>query len=464
MKEQNKPQEILAMPCIGKDEMNLAEFPIALLSERNLKARKTIKRQRNIVTPDGRELKQEWIVTGSDEYGLPLAQDDDVLMSILEAGAKSDFESRTIYFNRHTLIAIMGWDNQGWSYKRIIDALNRLSGVRIVTKNAFYDKDTETYLSRNFGIIDGYQIFERRYKKKDIKNQLQLSLSYVRLSEELYQSIKSGYVKYINTKFYYSLSSSVSKRLYRYLDKKRYQKKEFEINLLTLAEVNLGLDLSTNCYPSQIKRQLNRAHKELREKGFLKKTDYKKTKDGKSWKVVYTFGEEATRQLSLAEPREDPNAQLIAALVERGMTERVARKLIDRYSPEVVEEKIDILDFLIKMQSSTVLKNPAGWLRRAIEENYLPPAKYKTKAEREKAEQAEKQEKAKLKEEKDKEAALQRRTKEAKDKLSSEELEKLTKEAEELCRMENTFLGNRPTPKFLLDAKVNELIKKRCLK
>lgn len=462
-KKEKKSEPINLHKELGKDEMNLAEFPIALLSERDLKKKKTIKKIRIISTPDDIKLDQEWIITGSDEYGLPLAQDDDVLIALLKVGSESDFESSTINFTRHGLIKIMGWDNQGWSYKRIEDALNRLAGVRIITKNAFYDRESQTYISRNIGILDSFEIFEKKYKRKTA-HQVPLSLSYVRISEELYKSIKTGYIKYIDTNFYYSLSSSISKRLYRFLDKKRYHKKKFEINLLHLAETNLGMDLSTRQYASQIKQRMDTAHQELIKKGFLKSAEYQKTQDGKNWKVIYIFTQELSRKLSLNEPSEESSDYLVVALIERGITDTVAKELAKKY-PETIEEKIDLLDYAIKTNSSSVSENPAGWLRRAIEEDYKPPKGYKTPTQRKEEKEEIETTKRAQKDAEEKEALVKQKIEGIKLKLPPEELNKIIQDAEAYCKeqLKSVLKAGKKAPDSYINGRVNDTIREKYL-
>jgi hypothetical protein len=68
-------------------------------------------------------------------------------------------------------------------------------------------------------------------------------------------------------------------------------------------------------------------------------------------------------------------------LTQQGIADKVARQLAKRHSPECIAEKIEYLEFLASAQPDQV-KNPRGWLRRAIEENYGPPDGFLTLAER----------------------------------------------------------------------------------
>ncbi len=72
---------------------------------------------------------------------------------------------------------------------------------------------------------------------------------------------------------------------------------------------------------------------------------------------------------------------VVVALTSQGIAENVARRLATRHSPERVAEKIEYLAFLMATQPAQV-KNPRGWLRRAIEENYGRPDGFLSPAER----------------------------------------------------------------------------------
>jgi hypothetical protein len=175
-------------PGIGKDEMNLVEFPITLLAKRHPSESNILEFTDTIEGEAGKLIKREWIVSGSEKYGLPLAQDNDVLLALLLVGKESTFSSPTIYFSRHKLLQIMGCRDEGRYYKRIEESLDRLKGVTIKAKNAFWDNERKGYHTVNFGIIDGYDLFDSHKSA----GQLSLPLSNVDLNKYLYQSIQAG--------------------------------------------------------------------------------------------------------------------------------------------------------------------------------------------------------------------------------------------------------------------------------
>ncbi len=290
MKKNQDPEKD---PPHGKDEMNLTEFPISLLTKERRKSEKTIKFSDTITGHKGQSITREWIVTGSNEFGLPLAQDNDVLLALLAIGKEQGFTGPKIYFSSFRLLNILRWGTDGRAYKRMEEALDRLCGVRVKADHAFYDNIKKGYHTVNFGIIDSYDLFDSPGRKK--LNQEGFPFSYVVLNSTFFQSIQAGYIKNLDLKTYFEIESSIAKRLYRYLDKKAYCNQYFEINLFTLAESHIGLTKTK--YASHIKEKLDSPHEELVKIGFLKSAGYQKTSDGNSEKVIYTFAEKKVQKV-----------------------------------------------------------------------------------------------------------------------------------------------------------------------
>lgn len=66
---------------------------------------------------------------------------------------------------------------------------------------------------------------------------------------------------------------------------------------------------------------------------------------------------------------------VVVALIERGLGKRVARQLVDQFGHDRIGEKLAFLDFLEEAHPDRI-KNPRGWLRKAIEEDYGAPDGY----------------------------------------------------------------------------------------
>src|SRR3954454_6635021 len=96
---------------IGKDEMNLAEFPMTSLSERPIKGETSLKFEDQIFDDRKRKIiVRKRVIEGSKEYGLPTATDDAVILALTQlTKLKNPFPPREVEFPRHELIPLLNW-------------------------------------------------------------------------------------------------------------------------------------------------------------------------------------------------------------------------------------------------------------------------------------------------------------------------------------------------------------------
>jgi plasmid replication initiation protein len=163
-------------------------------------------------------------------------------------------------------------------YARLRVALNRLISTTIVATNCFYDNLAHSWVSESFHLFERYRVYHEQKRRAAAP-----PLSFIEMSEVFYRSVAlANYIKNLNLDLYYRLTSATSKRLFRYLDKNRYQKAQYEEGLVKLAR-KLPLQAA---YPSQIKQKLARAHTELQQQGYLATVTYAVTPQGEH-KVTY---------------------------------------------------------------------------------------------------------------------------------------------------------------------------------
>jgi hypothetical protein len=263
--------------------MNLAEFPLAILSTRHDASVKTLEFSDTLFGKNGERTERKWIITGADKFGLPTASDDEVLLGLLRLSAGQEFKDRKVTFTRYELLRILKWSTEGRSYGRLQRALDRLSGVRIKTSNGFFDNSTKSHQTRNFGIIDAYELNDSR-AERDIPRSGSASgvgagkesaqkPSFFIWSEPMFNSFQSGFIKKLDLDFLLGLKSAVSKRLYRFLDKHFWYRSKIQYNLFTLAHEKIGISRNYS-YASQLKQQLEPAIDELVANGFLLGCEY----------------------------------------------------------------------------------------------------------------------------------------------------------------------------------------------
>ena len=366
---------------ISRDEMNLAEFPLTVLSTRVNPHVKTLEFSDTQRLKNGEVIERKWIITGADKFGLPTSTDDDVLLGLMRLTMDQGFRERKVFFTRYELMKTLRWTTEGRSYSRLTKSLDRLSGVRVKAANSFYDNSLKNYQTCNFGIIDAYEINDERAKKG--LSESGQSTSFFIWSEVLFDSFKAGFIKKLDLELYFSLTSAVSRRLYRYLDKHFYFKSVLEKPLLTLAFEKLGLS-RTYQYVSSIKQQIEPACEELVRVGFLERFSFEGR--GENTVVRFVANKISTEANSFGMPvgvsngarsyngRADGiNVQEIAIvkqLVERGLSEQQLNRLVVGKSNgelEQIEAIIKYYDFLIKNNDQKISRNPIGFLYRAVE-------------------------------------------------------------------------------------------------
>ncbi len=389
----DSPQTYALSPVVrrsdsfSRDEMNLAEFPLAALSTRVDQSVKTLEFTDTIKLPGGEVIERKWIITGADKFGLPTSTDDDVVLGLIRLTMDQGFRDRKVYFTRYELLKALRWSTEGRSYTRLIKSLDRLSGVRLRSTNSFYDNTTKTYQTCNFGVIDAYEINnERTVLKADTAGET--PKSFFVWSEMLFDSFKAGYIKKLDLDLYFSLKSAVSRRLYRYLDKHFYYRSSLEMPLMVLAFEKVGLS-RTYKYVSSVKQQLEPAAKELVEVQFLSSYEFLGRGEQTAVRFVSAKGSTAGAYLahhdglsgkgSSAAQSSMHGENITAELVRRGIAEAQAKKLMAARTPAECEKISAILryyDHLVATNDRRVSRNKAGFLYRAVETPYkfsIPP-------------------------------------------------------------------------------------------
>ncbi len=386
---------------VSRDEMNLAEFPLAMLSTRGNPKIKTLEFRDVVKGKNGELLNRDWIITGADKFGLPTASDDEVLLGLLKLTVDDGMKNRKVFFTRYELLRILRWTTEGRSYTRLQRALDRLSGVRIKASNAFYDNESKLYNTKNFGIVDAYEINDAR--EPDAKS------SFFIWSEVLFGSFQAGFIKKLDLDFYLDLKSAVSKRLYRYLDKHFWYKSKVQVNLFTLAHEKIGISRNYR-FASSLRQQLDPAVEELTQLGFLSKVEY--LGRGQGMEVALYAGKGMTvvppianqddneipffpdqsakgsadvqrlvSQLSGDRSGNVPSGEgLTFELIRRGIVKAQAEKLM-QFVPENAHEKvrgiISYFDDLRASRSPKISRSPEGFFFHAVKnwQTFVLPSK-----------------------------------------------------------------------------------------
>ena len=261
-----------------------------------------------------------------------------------------------MHSTRYELLKLLNWSDDARNYRRIEQSLNRWLGVTLYYDKSWWSKEDQCWVSEGFHILDHVQILDKeRQLSRSRRGGEQTGKSSFVWNEVVFNSFKSGYLKQIDFDFYKQLESAVSKRMYRFLDKRFYHRQRLEFDLRTFACEHIGL--SKNFHTGELKRGLAPAIAELEEQGFLTKlpTEERFVRVGKgAWQITFIRGNGS------ALPEKTP--ELVSALVNRGISESSAKCLVATSTAEAIRERIALFDWLCAKKDSRVQKSPAGFL------------------------------------------------------------------------------------------------------
>ena len=421
---------------LGRDEMNFAEFPLGLLTDRAPKDQKTIKAEDQIYDERrGQFVTRKLTITAADEYGLTTPTDEDVLLALIQLTKQANnFTDRRVSFSRAELLKLLGWPRNGTSYERLVLAFCRWSTVFFLYENSWWENRKQSFETRGFNIIDNFELNDGR-QSSGPGEQMEFPFCRFSWNEIVFGSFEAGYLKRLDFAFYLRLRHPTSKRLYRFLDKRFHHGTTLKFDLNHVALEKIGLSRSYRD-SGKIKEKLQPAIDELTETGFLEpmSRNERYTKLGRGeWTVTFI---RATPRVGQTARRSEPS-QLEKELIARGVTPVTAAELVTAFVEEHIQARIEVFDWLAAKKDKRVSKNPAGYLADSIRKGYAAPKGFEAKADREKrlqaeAEKRQKAEEAKRRAEADEHArqeAEQARIRPYFDSLSPEEQERLRADA-----------------------------------
>ena len=313
-----------------------------------------------------------------------------------------------MHFSRYELIRLLGWSDKGANYKRIEQSLNRWMRVTLDYQNAWWDKKAQSYVTEKFHVLEHVRIYESE-KKNKTKRQTILPFSSFTWNKIVFQSFHAGFLKQIDFVMFLSMKQATARRMYRFLDKRFYKTNRLEVDLYEFAFNHVGLTASScqvkakngdyHISQSKIREKLTAGIEELEAVGYIKPANkeqrYNTQQRGK-WKIIFELQEKPSSPSAAPLLTQTSENSLIKQLIERGITASIAEQLTENHPRERIEAKMEIQDWMSENKSGKPVANPAGWLVKAIEDDYAPPKGFVGKAEQQRREQAAQDHRAKL--------------------------------------------------------------------
>lgn len=327
------------LPRDGRDELNLADFPISALpraQKSDEQGRKLDRLEFTATRYDSatrQRVQQKVILTSTARDGLPTPADEHVILALLHVAKHThDFADATVPFAPTQLFAIMGWAPNGRSYTRLRDVLRRLKSLTIRYDNAWWDVVGRGYEEEvATGIISSYRIARQVSGPRRPGQEL---LSWVTWTPQFHDSLRAGNLKRLNLEVFFQLSTPTAQRMYRFLDKRFYTAPTLNIDLVEFACGHLGLTDAGNV--AVLKRRLAPALAELEQIGFLAPADlasrYQKVKVGQ-WRIVLQAAGRPVVPEVTGEPVPSPAPAVSPPPLSPAPADELAREFYRRWNP-----------------------------------------------------------------------------------------------------------------------------------
>ena len=246
----------------GKDEMNLSEFPFAVLHP-NDKRKEIVFEQ--WTTEKGKQQYMKWSASTNTLSQLPSEFGVRVFIALLTLAAEQGWQER-VYFTIYRILQMLATPTTKHYYERTKEELVNLEGVNLSSENAFWDTATKKRMSiRSFHLLDRLELLygmdEEEGKHLEVDG-----VSFVVLGQYIRESAKKGNLKLLNLRMYNQLRRPLSRQLYRFLDKQMRYRDRLEIDVFDLGN---RLGMARRKYPSKVIEKLSPAFDELIDNGFL---------------------------------------------------------------------------------------------------------------------------------------------------------------------------------------------------
>lgn len=390
-----EPSAVILMA--GRDEMNIAEFPITLLTDRAPRGVTKVEHKDRVYdTKSGKMITRRLTITAPEEYGLPTSIDDDVILALIQlTKQQNNFARADLTFTRRQVLETLGWADKGRNYERLSTSLDRWTSTYLKYENAWWDHEGRQWTSGGFHIIDSYKIVDSRKAAASGG----LARCQIVWGQEFLKSCQAGYLKSLDYDLYLRLNYHPAKRMYRFLDKRFYLKPEWTFELRDFAVEHIGLS-RTYRDAGKIKEKLQPGIDELEAVGFLEPLhrDERYQKDGRNWTIRLGRRQGPGSFPALAAgipanllPDERPAAapepaSPLASLLDRGVSEAVAAEIVRGFPAPRIQAQVEAFDWLVQRRDRRLRRSPAGFLVESIRQDFAPPPGFEPTSAREERE------------------------------------------------------------------------------
>lgn len=354
----------------GLDELNFAEFPLSLISTSGPSAASELVFE-DVITDEstGREVRRKLSIQAPPNVGLPLPRDADVLLVLTRHAQRPDEEVlRRVPFQRGELLRVLGWDDSGQSYRRLDESLRRWTSVTLHYSNAWWDKCRQRWRTRSFHVLDEIELSGGQAAGGGGELDGPCSFTW---GATVFESLRARNVRALDLDQYFRLTRAASRQAFRFLGKRFWQKQRLCFDLRIFCCEHLGFSRQHDI--GGLKRAVLPVIEELESIGMLEPLApyerFEKRRTG-AWEILLVAkkGTSEAPQVSAAVHA------VVQALLARGVSAPVAQRLAKDYPEARIRDKLQLLDRLTSRKNQAGLRSPAGFLVKAIENDYQADA------------------------------------------------------------------------------------------
>ena len=151
-----------------KDELNLAEFPIAALTDRIPDGQTTLVFEDKLERRDSSPIVRRLTIMGTHKHGLPTSLDDEVLVGLIQlTKRRSNFtDAKGAVLAVRADRSFLGWP-QEWAELPAdrVRRLHRWVGVVLMYENAWWDNAAKSWVDENFHVLDNVTLYDRERRR-----------------------------------------------------------------------------------------------------------------------------------------------------------------------------------------------------------------------------------------------------------------------------------------------------------
>lgn len=294
----------------GRDEMNLAGHPFALLQSPKRENETSIFYEWKRRIESGRIVTASWRVETPAAFGLPGPEEELLYLVLLQLTREAAEVSQAgewplqVKFSRGDVLRRLGWDSGARRYAALELAFNRLVAVTIGAKHAFFDARTRAPINAvSFHILNEFSLVD---EPRGRRTQSALPLSHFEWNTTLHTSFLAGNVRSMALDFAISLDHPTSRRLFRLLEVLAQPRKNgFRPFSMGIWKLRDRLGMAPYRYPSKVAEKLTPAVAELISRQYLHDMTMEKDAAGAPM-AVFRFQAPQTALVTVDAPKKPP--------------------------------------------------------------------------------------------------------------------------------------------------------------